>query len=226
MGMVLVKDLLVRMRIAQNLTQTELAEKLGCTASHISIIEGGKSSGRKKILPSDDMLRRIAQCLGGSPLDVQRRTYQLLVARAREVCSPEVAELLDDQILTGMPAAFLERVKQDLSEYSDEELAGVTDQVQLGGRFKQVLSGIGRLSQAEVERLAQVLGQSSETYLVEAGYLSESARLLFGRNPNCVNILQVFGSLRPETQEELLRFGEASLSLPVTERMHPPTAHE
>ena len=224
--MVLVKDLLVRMRIAQNLTQTELAEKLGCTASHISMIEGGKSSGRKKILPSDDMLRRIAQCLGGSPLDVQRRTYQLLLARAREVSSPEVAELLDDQILTGMPAAFLERVKQDLSEYSDEELAGVTDQVQLGGRLKQVLSGIGRLSQAEVARLAQVLGQSSETYLVEAGYLSESARLLFGRNPNCVNILQIFGSLRPETQEELLRFGEASASLPVSEGACRSAPHE
>ena len=224
--MVLVKDLLVRMRIAQNLTQTELAEKLGCTASHISIIEGGKSSGRKKILPSDDMLRRIAQCLGGSPLDVQRRTYQLLLARAREVSSPEVAELLDDQILTGMPAAFLERVKQDLSEYSDEELAGVTDQVQLGGRLKQVLSGIGRLSQAEVVRLAQVLGQSPETYLVEAGYLSESARLLFGRNPNYVNILQIFEALRPETQEELLRFGEASASLPVSEGACRSAPHE
>jgi transcriptional regulator with XRE-family HTH domain len=106
---------------------------LGCTASHISIIEGGKSSGRKKILPSDDMLRRIAQCLGGSPLDVQRRTYQLLLARAREVCSPEVAELLDDQILSGMPAAFLERVRQDVSQYSDEELSRVTEQLQLGG---------------------------------------------------------------------------------------------
>ena len=205
--MVLVKDLLVRMRIAQNLTQTELAEKLGCTASHISIVEGGKSSGRKKILPSDDMLRRIAQCLGGSPLDVQRRTYQLLLARAREVCSPEVAELLDDQ-------------------YSDEELSRVTEQLQLGGRLKQVLSGIGRLSQAEVARLAQVLGQSSETYLVDAGYLSESARLLFGRNPNCVNILQIFGSLRPETQEELLRFGEASGSLSVTDGARLPASHE
>ena len=224
--MVLVKDLLVRMRIAQNLTQTELAEKLGCTASHISIIEGGKSSGRKKILPSDDMLRRIAQCLGGSPLDVQRRTYQLLLARAREVCSPEVAELLDDQILSGMPAAFLERVRQDVSQYSDEDLSRVTEQLQLGGRLKQMLSGIGRLSQAEVARLAKVLGQSSETYLVDAGYLSESARLLFGRNPNCVNILQIFGSLRPETQEELLRFGEASGSLSVTDGARLPASHE
>ena len=46
--MMLVKDLLLRMRIAQNLTQTELAEKLGCTASHISIIEGGKEQRAEK----------------------------------------------------------------------------------------------------------------------------------------------------------------------------------
>jgi len=224
--MVLVKDLLTRMRMAQNLTQTELAEKLGCTAAHISVIEGGKSTGRKKILPSDDMLRRIAQCLGGSQIDVQRRTYQLLLARAREVCSPEVAQLLDDQILVGMPAAFLERIRRDVSGYTDEELSQVAEQIQLGGRLKQVLSGIGRLSQSEVSRLAQVLGQSSETYLAEAGYLSESARVLFGKNPNCVNILQIFGSLRPETQEELLRFGELPAGPPQSDEVHHPASHE
>ena len=75
-------------------------------------------------------------------------------------------------------------------------------------------------------RLVQVLGQSPETYLGEAGSLSESARLLFGRNPNYVNILQIFEALRPETQEELLRFGEASASLPVSDGAREPASHE
>ena len=83
---------------------------------------------------------------------------------------------------------LLERVRQDVSQYSTRIFSGYGAGA-AGGRLKQVLSGIGRLSQAEVARLAQVFGQSSETYLVDAGYLSESARLLFGRNPNCVNIL-------------------------------------
>ncbi|HMY55801.1 MAG TPA: hypothetical protein PK671_22745, partial [Candidatus Obscuribacter sp.] len=61
---------------------------------------------------------------------------------------------------------------------------------------------------------------------VDAGYLSESARLLFGRNPNCLNILQIFGSLRPETQEELLRFGEASGSLSFSDGMPQSAPHE
>ena len=71
------------------------------------------------------------------------------------------------------------------SQYSDE-LSRVCRQLQLGGRLKQMLSGIGRLSKQKWRAWPQVLGQSSETYLVEAGYLSESREIIDGTA--CVNI--------------------------------------
>ena len=105
-----VKDL----RKQRRMTQRDLAEKLRVNFTYISKIENGKLD----VLPSEDLIRRIAQILGANSEDLLDLAGKLDVKRLQQVAKdvPEAGAVLrrmQKQRLTGEQWKQIEEILDD-----------------------------------------------------------------------------------------------------------------
>jgi len=200
-----------------HLTHRQLAGRLGCAHSHLIQIErevlrsgtgdGGKHSKAKKgLLPSAELIRRIAQVCARNKEEEQVLVQRLLLARSREVVPLEIRPFVSEQVLLPMGERFRTRVLADVAASGRGSLHDVGVRLGVGERLGLVLSGVGRLSALEVAELARQLDQSVEEYLLMADYVSERAGRLFAQYPGCISLLEMLVQLKPETKQEIEQF--------------------
>lgn len=111
-------DTIKNLRIERQITQRELAEKLGVNFTYISKIENGKL----EVLPSEDLIRRIAGILGTNAEDLLDLAGKLDLKRLQQVAI-EVPE-------AGM---VLRRIqKQNLTDEQWKQIGKIMDDSENG----------------------------------------------------------------------------------------------
>lgn len=111
-------DTIKNLRIERQITQRELAEKLGVNFTYISKIENGKL----EVLPSEDLIRRIAGILGANAEDLLDLAGKLDLKRLQQVAI-EVPE-------AGM---VLRRIqKQNLTDEQWKQIGKIMDDSENG----------------------------------------------------------------------------------------------
>ena len=111
-----------------HLTHRQLAGRLGCAHSHIIQIEregvpprsgtgdGGKRGKIEKgLLPSAELIRKIAEVCACNKEEEQVLVQRLLLARSREVVPLEIRPFVSEQVLLPMSERFRTRVLADVS---------------------------------------------------------------------------------------------------------------
>lgn len=201
-------DYIKQLRLKNKLTQRELADRLGVTAMHISQIEMPFSKVKK--LPSEDLLRRIAQIFSRTEEERIKIQEILLLERAKLIAAPEVQKYVGKNIKDnpytikqvfpgdGMPSDFLVRLSADLKkiELNPEfyEKTGITENL-----LKSVLRGENLLSRKQVIALALVLNQPVDEYLELAEYMPELIKEMVEHS----GIIGMFRTLKELTPQDI-----------------------
>ncbi|MAS35513.1 MAG: XRE family transcriptional regulator [Anaerolineaceae bacterium] len=110
-------DTIKDLRKQRRMTQRDLAERLGVNFTYISKIENGKLD----VLPSEELIRRIAQILGANAEDLLDLAGKLDVKRLQQVAKdiPEAGAVLrrmQKQRLTGEQWKQIEEILDDGSD--------------------------------------------------------------------------------------------------------------
>lgn len=202
-----------------HLTHRQLAARLGCAHSHIIQIEREVASSRsgtgergkrgkteKGLMPSAELIRKIAEVCARNKEEEQVLVQRLLLARSREVVPIEIRPFVSEQVLLPMSERFRTRVLADVAASGRGSLQEIGVRLGVGERLELVVSGVGRLSTLEVAELASQLGQSVEEYLLMGDYVSERAGRLFAQYPGCISLLEMLVQLKPETKQEIEQF--------------------
>jgi transcriptional regulator with XRE-family HTH domain len=165
-------------RLAAELTQKELAEKLKCSVMTVSASE--RPYKETKQLPSETYLEKVAQFFGTSKSDKIDLARRLLTERALISLPPVVAEQFRRSLSQravahsgSMPVAFRNAVNKDWIATGKESLRdfSATD-------VAAIINGTRLLSRDEVILLANNLGQNGDSYLFIALYLTNSMLIL------------------------------------------------
>lgn len=160
-----------------NLTQKELAQKIGCTPTHISEMEKPYTESRRTA--SVELLKKLARALSTSEEDRIELERTFLIEKAKLTISPEISGILDQKAVDNytMPEEFIRRLQQDIQNSKDLQVTCMSPE-----KLQRVLAGNQLLSRKEVIALARDLNQEVEDYLLSSGYLPNNLKEFLEHN--------------------------------------------
>ncbi len=200
-----------------NLTLLEFGKKLDISYAYAAQLVKGKT-GEKDIIPSEEILIKIAKTFSKSEEERVRLQKALLLERMKLVASPEVKGFFEDKgrvssFLSGegMPEAFINRLKKDLEKQSQKksvtmesllkkiyDATGIT-QEEMNAIFEKGYI----ISRTQVILLARALGQPAEDYLILAEYMPEHIKKIVQSNKQNV-LFRSFEQLTPKEIDQFL----------------------
>lgn len=170
-------DVIKKRREMLRITQKELANMAGCTATHISEMEKPYAISRRTA--SDELLRKLAKILSTSEADRAELEKILLIEKAKLAVSPEICRLLEEKILvkdfSPMPEEFIKRLKKDI-ENAHQTGSKDVFKVISPETLTKIISGNQSLTRKGVIELARALNQDVEEYLIDSGYLPDNLK--------------------------------------------------
>lgn len=197
-------DEIKKLRIKAGLKQKELAAKIGCSPVRISQIEMPPEQGGH--LPSVDLIKKLVSVLVQEEEERKKLELKLLFEKTKLEAPKKVVEHFfpDEQKETfilsesGMPDAFIKRVKDDMDKTmlkeSVKEKTGLDDK-----KLDAFLQGRYTLPRQTVIALAMAMGQPVEEYLLLANYIPENLKKLIKNHA----LSNVFRSLSEMSAEDI-----------------------
>lgn len=164
------------------LNQREFARKIKVTFAYVGQMERTPKKGEKPILPSPEIIKRIANVAGKTEEEKKSIYRKLLLERAKATLPDEIKDIFDEnkekQIIGGggMPLPFISRLKEDLKKNRDN-LEFIYKQTGLTREdLKSVLESRGILTREKVISLALALKQPVDQYLILADYMPDELK--------------------------------------------------
>ena len=200
-----------------NLTLLEFGKKLDISYAYAAQLVKGKT-GDKDIVPSEEILIKIAKMFSKSEEERIRLQKTLLLERMKLIASPEVKDFFEDKgrvtsFLSGegMPKAFIDRLKKDLEKQSQKK------SVTMESLLKKIYDATGitqeemnavvekgyTINRTQVILLARALGQPAEDYLILAEYMPEHIKKIIQSNKQNV-LFRSFEQLTPKEIDQFL----------------------
>ncbi len=200
-----------------NLTLLEFGKKLDISYAYAAQLVKGRT-GDKDIVPSEEILIKIAKMFSKSEEERVRLQKTLLLERMKLIASPEMKDFFEDKgritsFLSGkgMPEAFINRLEKDLKKQNQKK------SVTMESLLKKIYDAIGItqeemnavlkkeyiISRTQVILLAKALKQPAEDYLILADYMPEHIKKIIHSNKQNV-LFRSFEQLTPEEIEQLL----------------------
>jgi len=200
-----------------NLTLQEFGEKLNVSYVYATKLVKGKV-GDRDVIPSEEILARIAKMFSKSEEERVRLQKTLLLERMKLIAPPEVKGFFEDKgrvtsFLSGegMPEAFINRLKKDLEKQSQKksvtmesllkkiyDATGIT-QEEMNAVFEKGYT----INRTQVILLARALGQPAEDYLILAEYMPEHIKKIIQSNKQNV-LFRSFEQLTPKEIDQFL----------------------
>lgn len=166
-----ISEIIKAYRKRKGLRQDELAEKCGYSLPYISALE--RSPEGTSIVPSEKILRKIAEVLSNNDTEKAELTRLLLIERSKMIVPKEIADEFfpdTDEIMKPKidMTKLIKRVEKDMKKvrFFRSTKARIPDH-----RFRAFLRGEVILTKKEVIALATVLEQPVNHYLALAGYI-------------------------------------------------------
>ncbi len=217
-------DEIKAIRKRHGLTQAAFARRLGISAMHACHIERGQSPDGKRILPSEQLLKKISKLFSQDERERVETEKTLLFERARLLVPKEVREYLDQDNRrevfvsggAGMPPAFIKRLKRDLKKIRHND-NNVLAKANLGRpELDAVLEGTHAVSRQSVMSLARAADQPVDEYLLLSDYMPEYLKNVMKKRGSAM--LRRFEGLSPETLDNMFDVIERMIDMYMKER--------
>lgn len=177
----------------------DLARKLRISYSYYTRLERPYPEG--KAIPSEDLLRRFVSLVVSDPEERQKAYKELLSARIAILIPPELykdglAYIESSEVTDSMPKEFIDRLQSDIDYVG---MSKVLKGLGVPQTFvEEVLKGRRVLSRSLVIKMAYILGQPVDEYLILAGYIPQSVHEFF----RSINGLTLFFRLLEKVPRE------------------------
>lgn len=208
-------DLITEIREKAGETKKEFADRLGISQAHATRLE--KPFEQTKQVPSEALIRKIADEFAPSEAEKMDIQYRLLVERAKLVNPPEIQVSRETGYAIGtMPYEFRERLRIDYQKLSDTERSAFNKAVKLtDDKIAEVIKGDAYLTREKVIDCAIKLKQPLDEYLLESDYITDSLKKMLHKK-GLSDMINALSSLNAKDMNETLNLIAHSINYVIT----------